>query len=229
MKRVSPNPEIRTRRRDPAEKRAAILAAARESFGRDGYGSTTTAQIARRAGVSEGIVFHHFGSKQGLLAALADEYGRELAAAMFEGDRPDRPPLSPETMLRRAFRHVREHGTLAHLLVQSHEPSDWSVVVQSSRARIVAALAGAFARWSERGYLRRMNPQIVAELLFGLVETAILECFVRGDGSREEEYLHEAVRCIEGAVRAYPVPDNGSKALPTANPAGGPHEPTVSR
>ena len=40
----------------------------------------------------------------------------------------------------------------------------------------------------------------MAELLFALVEAALIECFVRGDGSREEEYLRETVRCVEGAV-----------------------------
>ena len=50
-----------TRRRAPDEKCARIKAAARELFASQGYEETPTAQVAQRAGVSEGILFHHFG------------------------------------------------------------------------------------------------------------------------------------------------------------------------
>ena len=45
-----------------------------------------------------------------------------------------------------------------------------------------------------------MDTHIAAELLFALVAEALTQCFVRGDGSREADYLREAVRCVEGAV-----------------------------
>ena len=59
------------------------MSAARRLFAEHGFAGTPTAAVARRAGVSEGIVFHHFGSKAGLLEAVAADYGRGLAEAMF--------------------------------------------------------------------------------------------------------------------------------------------------
>lgn len=191
-------PRVRTR--DPEAKRALAVEAARRLFAERGYAATTTADVARHAGVSEGILFHHFGSKEGLLAAVAGEYGRGLAEAMF-GAAPLGPGLpSSAEMLGRAFSFVREQGTLARILVLSPDPGSRETARRASREQIVAALSGAFADWSARGLLRPMDPQIVAELLFALVEAALTQCFVHGDGEREEEYLRETVRCVEGAL-----------------------------
>jgi len=53
--------------------RAAILRAALETFGRDGFKATTTRDIAERAGVSLPALKYYFGSKEGLYLAGATE------------------------------------------------------------------------------------------------------------------------------------------------------------
>src|SRR5579875_2572479 len=54
-------------RRDPEGRRAAILQAARQALAEQGYARTTIREIARRAGVTHGLVMRHFGSKERLL------------------------------------------------------------------------------------------------------------------------------------------------------------------
>jgi AcrR family transcriptional regulator len=51
-------------------RREAILDAARACFEEHGYAATTIELIAARAGASNGSIYHHFGSKDGILAAL---------------------------------------------------------------------------------------------------------------------------------------------------------------
>ncbi len=53
-------------RRPRGEPRRLLLDAARELFARRDYRSTTTREIAEAAGVSEYLLFRHFGSKAGL-------------------------------------------------------------------------------------------------------------------------------------------------------------------
>ncbi|NNC81038.1 MAG: TetR/AcrR family transcriptional regulator [Acidimicrobiales bacterium] len=55
--------------RDPEGKRTRVVHAAATAFASHGFAGTSTAAIARDAGVSEGIVFHYFGSKHGVLEA----------------------------------------------------------------------------------------------------------------------------------------------------------------
>lgn len=66
------------RRRDPAASRAAILAAARAAFAEQGYAGATIRGIARRAGVTHGLVMLHFASKEQLFLAAVPGH-RELA------------------------------------------------------------------------------------------------------------------------------------------------------
>ena len=65
-----------------AERRSAIVAAALRVFGSGSYAGSTTAEIARAAGVSEPIIYRHFPSKKELWFACLDEAWRELRAAI---------------------------------------------------------------------------------------------------------------------------------------------------
>src|SRR2546422_3883706 len=50
--------------------RQRLVHAALELFSTRGYAATTTAEIARKAGVAEGTIYRHFQSKQHLLNEL---------------------------------------------------------------------------------------------------------------------------------------------------------------
>jgi AcrR family transcriptional regulator len=201
---VRPAPK-RRRRREPAEKRARILAAAQRLFVARGYPATTAADIARAAEVSEGIVFHHFGSKEGVLVAVAAEYGRGLADAMLAAAEHESGTSGAEAMLREAFRYVRERGPLSRLLLLAPGAMDLGSALHATRAPIVAAIASRLERLLDDGVVRPLDPAIAAELFHALVERALVECFVRGDGSREADYLRETVACVIGATARIPT------------------------
>ncbi len=55
-----------------AQTRQAILGSALELFASQGYQATTTAAIARAAGVNEVTLFRQFGTKAGLFATVID-------------------------------------------------------------------------------------------------------------------------------------------------------------
>ena len=61
------------------DKKRQILEAATDLFAASGYAGASTARIARAAGVSEGLIFRHFGNKRGLLDAVAAEAGAASA------------------------------------------------------------------------------------------------------------------------------------------------------
>lgn len=66
----------RTRGRPPAgdaaDRRAAILDAARAQFAAQGFGGTSMRSIAREAGVDVSLISHYFGDKAGLLVATME-------------------------------------------------------------------------------------------------------------------------------------------------------------
>jgi AcrR family transcriptional regulator len=69
-----------------AGRRDDILEAARACFAEHGYAATTIELIAARSGASNGSIYHHFGAKDGILAALYTSalasYQQELLALL---------------------------------------------------------------------------------------------------------------------------------------------------
>lgn len=64
------------------EKQERILTNALRLFAKQGYASTSTSEVAKEAGVSEGLIFRHFGNKEGLLGAIMEQ-GKEKINEIF--------------------------------------------------------------------------------------------------------------------------------------------------
>jgi AcrR family transcriptional regulator len=66
--------------RSPEQTREELLAVARDVFAERGYAGASTTEIVKRAGMSPSALYHHFGSKAGLYAAvLRDSVDRIIA------------------------------------------------------------------------------------------------------------------------------------------------------
>lgn len=64
------------------EKQEKIIQAALLLFAKEGFHATSTRKVANAAGVSEGLIFRHFGNKEGLLQAIL-EFGAEKLKAII--------------------------------------------------------------------------------------------------------------------------------------------------
>ncbi|WP_295813430.1 TetR/AcrR family transcriptional regulator [uncultured Nitratireductor sp.] len=61
-----------------AETRAKLVAAARDAFGTDGYANASMDDFTAGAGLTRGALYHHFGSKEGLLEAVIMQIDAEM-------------------------------------------------------------------------------------------------------------------------------------------------------
>jgi AcrR family transcriptional regulator len=71
------------------ERRQAVVDTACRVFSRSSYRGATTAEIAREAGISEPILYRHFGSKRELYLACLDEAWSSFRAEAEEAIRRD--------------------------------------------------------------------------------------------------------------------------------------------
>lgn len=119
----------RAPRRPPGEARKLLLDAARNLFARKDYRTTTTREIADAAGVTEYLLFRHFGSKAGLFREalvlpftdFIDEFGRTWQSVVPE-------EADEETLARKfvgkLYDILVEHQGLLLTLVASDGLSD---------------------------------------------------------------------------------------------------------
>jgi AcrR family transcriptional regulator len=98
------------------ETRERLLSAAADAFARRGYDGTRVADIARAAGVSNGALYAHFGSKAELLVAALRVHGKRLLAELFAAE-PDRPVVDLLLAIGRGLPHRQEPR--AHLVVEA--------------------------------------------------------------------------------------------------------------
>ncbi len=62
------------------ETRAKLIAAARQAFAEKGFADASMDDLTAAAGLTRGALYHHFGDKKGLLAAVVAQIDSEMAA-----------------------------------------------------------------------------------------------------------------------------------------------------
>jgi AcrR family transcriptional regulator len=65
-------------RLSPSTRRAEILDTAGRLFAERGYAAVPASEVARRAGVTPGLLHHYFGGKRGLFITLVERLGAQI-------------------------------------------------------------------------------------------------------------------------------------------------------
>ncbi|HEX2968202.1 MAG TPA: TetR/AcrR family transcriptional regulator [Bacteroidales bacterium] len=90
------------------EKRSLIMETALEHFAGEGYHKTTITHLAKHAGISKGLMYNYFESKEALLSAIIDKSMSEIAE-YFD---PDKDGILTEDefelFVRRYFKVIRD-------------------------------------------------------------------------------------------------------------------------
>ncbi len=66
------------------ETRAKLLAAGRKAFAEKGFAGAYMDDFTAQAGLTRGALYHNFGDKRGLFAAVVDEIDSAIAAQAHE-------------------------------------------------------------------------------------------------------------------------------------------------
>ena len=62
------------------ENRVKLIAAARRAFAEKGYSAASMDDLTAEVGLTRGALYHNFGDKRGLLAAVVDQIDSEMAS-----------------------------------------------------------------------------------------------------------------------------------------------------
>jgi len=172
MAAEAPQPRNRTQR--GADRRAAILDAARDVFAAKGYGAASMSAIAARVGVVEGALYKHFASKRELLF----EATRAGYEPLIEGTREQLPGIRGTrnrlrfVIWRQLQFFVQEPG-LCRLIIHEIRPyADYQdSIVQDLNREATALMLGVLEDAVEQGELRpSVSPAMVRDVIYGGIE-----------------------------------------------------------
>jgi AcrR family transcriptional regulator len=116
-------------------RRQAVLDTACRVFSRSSYRGATTAEIAREAGISEPILYRHFGSKRDLYLACLDQAWAELRAIADEARAKD--PSGCLGAVANAYMASRSRVRLIDLWIQGlTEAAEDAVIAKALKRQI---------------------------------------------------------------------------------------------
>ncbi len=204
-KQATVNTPVQATRRPRGEPRRLLLDAARELFARQDYRSTTTREIAEAAGVTEYLLFRHFGSKAGLFREalvlpftdFVDEFGRTWRSVI--------PEETSEEDLARHFVEqlydvLAEHRGLLLTLVASEAFSDEEIALAgiADIRRALAVLGQIGAEGMQLRGMRSTHSDLPAHstvaMIVGMV--ALRSTFFGTKRPSREEIVDELVQAI---------------------------------
>jgi len=181
------------------ETRTALLASARELFGANGYLPTSLDEIAARAGVTKGALYHHFRGKADLFQAVFEQVKREVSdqvVTVFLD--PDHwysltagCQLMIDAQLDPAVRRIALHDARSVL--------GWETVRGIEMQYGAVGIRGALRKAMQGGVIERQPLRPLAVLLAGAVGEA---CFYVADAADPAAARREVgdliVRLLEG-------------------------------
>ena len=127
--------------------RKRILEAAAESFEALGYDETTTAEIARRAGIAVGSVYDYFRDKRAILLEILHDTNARVAQLVVDGLEPDAwrdadPRESVRTLLDLVFRsRTVQPGVQRILWERFFKDPEFRAAMEATEDRVRGAIA----------------------------------------------------------------------------------------
>jgi len=195
----------RRTRAEMEETRATLLATARKAFTETGYADASMDQLTAQAGLTRGALYHHFGDKQGLLAAVV---------AQIDGEMDERlKAISDEAAS--PWDGLRER-CLAYLRM-ALEPEIQRIVLRDARAVLGGASAAEAQHCvgSIQGLIEQMgieDAQALARLIYGSLAEA---AFWIAEGENGDQRLAQASAAIELLLRGIRPESSGQDTQST--------------
>jgi AcrR family transcriptional regulator len=169
-----------------------------------GQGHLEMQAVARRAQVSVGLAYHHFGSKAGLIAAVVEEFYNRLDEAAFSGAK-----LTSESWADRERERIA-----AYVAFHYHHPFAPLVIGALSRAPEVLDVETAFTnRQLAAGALMLetaqrdgivpddIDPHLTIALMIGGIRQALIGSLASEHRSDPEKLTNEIWTFIAAALR----------------------------
>jgi AcrR family transcriptional regulator len=164
-----------------------LLAVARKVFRSQGHAATTR-EIAQKAGISEGILYHRFGSKEDLFFASMIPSAPDVEELLG----PEPPSEAAATYVKGVLvRMATYFGDVIPLALHilTHPSFDRSAInrAQASVPRLHEALARRLAWFETQKQIRKGTADTAAQLLVNLAHNAGLPGSSRSAAHREAE------------------------------------------
>ena len=187
-----------------ADRRAAthgaILRAAQALFAAQGFAATTVDDIAERAGVAKGAVYHHFAGKEAMFEAVFEAASEALVLRVMGVAARGRDIIDGMVLgSRDYFAACAEPGLCQIILKDGPAVLGWERWREIDARHFGGMLPGGLAEAMEAGLIARQPPAPLGRLLLGAVTEAAVACAASDDpAATGREHVAALEALLEG-------------------------------
>lgn len=181
------------------ERRQAILQAAEEVFARLGLAPAKIADIAQAAGMSYGLVYHYFGTKEAVFAALVEQAARSIGMLLrYLTERPGTPlerlAWLTEAMLEGLKQHPARMAVMLEALLKEAVPEDVRQMARASNEQLRRAVRELLAAGQSTGEIAAGEPEAMANLYLSLMNGVAMTVLAERPGSTQLPQMEQILR-----------------------------------
>ena len=180
------------------DRRAVIVAAARDEFSRAGFAGSRTRTIAERAGVTEAVLYRHFAGKEELFEAAVAQPIDEAVQHIIERPWPALPEGAGTAEMRDRtlafFRELlialRDIGPLLGVVLFSDQERGTDYYrqrIEPAFDRLVELTRETMDRWTHRDF----DTELVHRVVFGMCWMMAVDERLGSRGERDVDRLAE--------------------------------------
>ncbi|WP_342001188.1 TetR/AcrR family transcriptional regulator [Microbacterium sp. LWH7-1.2] len=190
------------RRGRPGYDRDQVLAVAVALFNEQGYDATSVADLASRLRLTKSALYHHFDSKEQLLALALDEALDGLEGVLDEPDAAVADPVERlGAVLRGAVRVLVDKLPYVTLLLRVRGNSDVERAALERRRAFDHRVTALVAEAQRAGQVRAdVDDAVATRLVFGMVNS-IVEWYRPSGPVDRERLAHDVVAVALDGMR----------------------------
>lgn len=186
------------------ENRAKLIAAGRRAFAEKGYAAASMDELTAEVGLTRGALYHNFGDKRGLLAAVVHQIDAEMAAraqGVGEGAKDEWQALLAEGVayIEMALDPEVQRIVLLDGPAVLGDPSQWP-----SQNACLQVTRQAVEQLISKGVMKPVDAEAAARLLAGAALNAALWIAASDDPEHVLPKAIDAFRALATGLLAKP-------------------------
>lgn len=180
--------------------RAKLIGAARSAFAERGYAQASMDDLTAQAGLTRGALYHHFGGKPGLLAAVVAQMDEEMDQRLERVLKAHADPWEGFLAYCRAYLSMAQEAEIRRIVLQDARSVLTGTDQGQQHQRCIAFIATFLQELIDRGVIVNASAPALARLLNGcLIEAAF---WIAEEGAPPQR-LDEALQALDLMLKGW--------------------------
>ncbi len=182
------------------DKRTAILNNALDLLVENGFHNTPMSSISKEAGVSAGIIYHYFDSKEALILELYREIKTKFIALLFAGEPPKLESIEAMTQVWLNAYHFYVSHPKETLFLEQFENSPYAKLPVHEFEDTLKPIMEWIEVQMNRGEILNLPFDVLNDLTFG-VALALAKKQIAGTVQVDDALLNQVVKAVRRSIQ----------------------------